>query len=846
MLKLFYVKTVKAAAAILLYCVFSSLNAEDADRLRALGDVALNARDYKRAVNFYRRYKTAAADNRKALQDACIRLLTAYISASDIPEAKRELAAFSQAFPLADKNLKVLYQASIFILERKYKDAEEILVPALKNKIAKEDLYFQLLSTLGLTLRRQKRWRDAAVVYALLEKDAAKTSWEFTAFQQRLYCLIMGEDLIKSKEMFNEGKKFSKNPDYSHLNLLFLLQMIKEKRFSELSKTYAKVIEGIEARPNPLVYKISQIATQHFLKNDKPGDAVVFLRDAFKFAPNDRERRDSLLLLINTYARIKENNQAIKAALKYIELYYDDPKTLDVQLQCARLMAAEKQFSEALAVYTTILKEPRLTPEQRITAAREAAVIYEQNGAPDKAMRMLSIIYEVGTKTAQRMEGKYLQGQLYYKNKEYVEAAAAFEEVMVQESPWRSRGAYWALQSQLHLKDYGKALYIAEELSKDKKDKTFASTGQYYLASCQEQLGRNEEALKSYQLFNKLYPENKYAPDAVFAAARILFSQNKFAGVVEQLKNFPTKYPKNEFAPNALYKIIFAYYQLQKWEEVEKSVRLLAKDYSDSEYCIAAELWFIDCLRSRGEYGQAEKWIGGLLKKYSEDSEVSARLLYDYALICSHSRKSVQALKLLEEIFEKYPKNDINARALFLAGDIASGEGDYAVAEDYYLRAARLRPESDFEIACLGRIADCNYSLYNKTLDRKLLKKASESYKKLLEVKKMTPSVRNQTKYKLGRCYELLDDENAALDLYNELLYGYQVDQEKGIKIKPVWVVKAATAAIRMYLEMDTAESAEEAIRVYQLLKKMKLKTGENFDGYIKNIQTKYSLDNDS
>ncbi|MFA6715743.1 MAG: tetratricopeptide repeat protein [Victivallaceae bacterium] len=844
MLKLFCIRTIKAVAIVFLYCVVGSLNAEDADRLRALGDVALNARDYKRAVNFYRRYKVAAAGNRNALQDASVRLLTAYISSSDVPEAKRELAAFSRTFPLADNNLKVLYQASIFILERKYKEAEEILLPALKNKIAKEDLYFQLLSTLGLSLRRQKRWREAAEAYASLEKGAAGTSWEFTAFQQRLYCLIMGEELIKSKELFAAGRKFSKNADYFQLNLLLLLQMIKEKRFSELCKTYVKVMAGIEVRPNPLVYKISRIAVEHFLKNDKPAEAVIFLKDAFKFAPDDRERRDSLLLLINTYARIKDNNLAIKAALKYIELYYDDPKTLDVQLQCARLMAAEKRFSEALALYTTILKEPRLSPEQRITAAREAAVIYEQNGAPDKAMRMLAIIYEVGTQTAQRMEGKYLQGQLYYKNKEFAEAAVAFEEVMVQESPWQTRGAYWALQSQLHLKDYSKALYIAEELGKDKKDKTFASTGQYYLAYCQEQLGRVEEALKNYRLFVKLYPENKHAPAAVFAAAGILFAQNKFAEAAELLKDFPDKYPKNEFTPNALYKFVFAAYQLQKWDEVEKTVRLLAEKYSDSEYCIAAELWFIDSLRNRGQYDQAEKWIQGLLKKYSANPGISAQLLYDCALVSSHSRKSGQALKLLEEIFDKYPKDNINARALFLAGDIASGEGDYAAAAGYYQRAARLRPQSDFEIACLGRMADCNYSLYNTKLDPKLLKKASEDYKKLLEVKKMTPSVRNQTKYKLGRCYELLEDENAALDMYNELLYGYQVDQEKGVKIKPVWVVKAATAAIRMYLKMDTPEAAAEAVRVYRLLKKMKLETGENFDGYIKNIQTKYSLEN--
>ena len=843
MLKSFHSKTVlKTSIAIFLSCIFCGLSAQDSARLRALGDAALKAQDYKRAVKFYTLYKTASAKNKIKLEDAYTRLLTAYMNASKIPEAKRELADFSKAFPLTRKNLKVLYQARIFIFEHKYKDAETLLGTTLKGKIKQDDLYFQLLSALGLSMRRQKRWQDAAKIYGLLEEQTKDNAWKFTAFQQKLFCLIMGGDLIKSKKLFAESTKFNRHANYSQLKLLLLLQMIKEKRFSELRNTYTEVMKTITAGPNPLVYKISQIAIKHFMENDNLKDAVIFLRDAFKFAPSDQERKTSLLLLVNTYVKIKQNKLAIKAALKYIQLYYSNPKTLEVQLQCARLMALEKQYSESLAIYTTMLKESRLSTEQRITVARESAIIYEFTGAPNKAIRMLSIIYNIANTDAQRMEGKYLEGQLYYKNKEFAEAAAAFEEVMIQKSPWQTLASYWALQAQLQLKNYRKALYIAEELSKDKKNKQFSSSGQYYSAYCQEQLGKTDEAFKNYQIYSKLFPKDKYVPMAIFAAGKILFSQKKFAEVIEMFKDFSTKYPKNAFAPNALYKIIFAYYQLHKWDEMEQAIRLLVKKYPYSNYCIAAEFWFVDCLRNRGKYNQAEKWIQEMLNKYSKNPEVSAQLLYDSALLCFRSRKSERALKNLEELFKKYPKNNLNAKALFLAGNIASREGNYSLAEIYYHRAARLRPESTFEIACLGRIADCNYSLYNNTFDKKLLKKAAKGYKALLDKKDLSPSIRNQSKYKLGRCYELLNEESDALDMYNELLYDYQVDQGNGIKRKPIWIVKAANAAIHIYLEIGTSDSAHEAIRVYRLLKEMKLKTGENFDSFIKNIQTKYSL----
>ena len=844
MLKLFHTKTVlKTSASIFLCFIFISLHAQSATRLRALGDAALKAYDYKRAIKFYTKYKVASSDDKVKLEDAYARLITAYINASNIQEAKRELSVFSKAFPLADKNLKTLYQARIFMLEHKYANTENLLTLTLKSKIKKGDLYFQLLSTLGLSVRRQKRWQDAANIYGLLENEAKGKSWPFTAFQQKLFCLIMGGDLVKSKKLFAESTKYKDHADYSQLKLLLLLQMIKEKRFSELRKTYTEVMKDVEVSSNPLVYKISQVAIKHFLKNGNPKDAIIFLRDSFKFAPNDHERKDSLLLLINTYVKVKENKLAIKAALKYIELYYSDPRTLDVQLQCARLMALEKQYSESLAIYTTMLKESRLSTEQRITVARESAIIYEFTGATNKAIRMLSIIYQIANTNEQRMEGKYLEGQLYYKNREFAKAAAAFDKVMVQKSPWQQLGTYWALQSQIHLKKYQKALHIAEELRKDKKNKQFSSSGQYYSAYCQEQLGKTEEAFKNYQIFYKLFPKDKHAPLAIFFAGKILFEQKKFAEVTDMFKGFSVKYPKNKFAPNALYKLVFSYYQLHKWVEMEKTIRLLAKNYPYSNYCIAAEFWFIDCLRNRGKYEQAEKWIEEMSKKYAKKPEVSAQLLYDAALVCFHSRKSKQALEHLDNLFKKYPKSNLNAQALFLAGNIASREGNYSLAEIYYRRAARLRPKSKFETACLGRIADCNYSLYNHTFDNKLLEKAAEGYKKLLELENLSASIHNQSQYKLGRCYELLDKEADALDIYNELIYGYQVDLEKGIKRKPVWVVKAANAAIRIYLDINTADSAQEAIRVYRLLKEMKLKTGENFDGFIKNIQTKYSLD---
>ncbi|MCP3967366.1 MAG: tetratricopeptide repeat protein [Lentisphaerae bacterium] len=807
-----------------------------------MGDDAFKKNDYAQAVKFYQRYKAEALNNNDALRDSYIRLIAACIRVSDVKTAEVELDEFDHKFPGVDSVRKALYKADILTLKRDYKQAEAVLRSTLSKKVFSGQLYFQLLSALGFNLIQQENWNGAVEIYSLLERTGKGTNWEFVGFRQRLYCLIMDNQLRKSRELFPRAYVYSKNPEFYDIQLLSLMQMAKEKKFSELHKSYRKVIEKVPEGPNALVFKIAKYAADHYLKNKQPAAATEFLRDAFSFAPTKLDGKNSLRLLINSYVKADMPDAAIKAALKYIEFYFADPKTVDMQFECARLMTKQKMYRDALGVYVALVHRDALSPEQRITAAREAAKVFEATGSALKAGKMLFMICQLARSEEGRMEGWYLMGKLYYRQKDYKKAVEAFKKVIDSNTKWKLSASYWYMHSLLALKEYKAALKEADKLRKSKASPELAARAEFYHAYSVEKTGESERALKHYLEFVERHPLSEYAPRALFEAGKIAFERSEYKKASKIFLRFADTFPKDNMAANALYKCVYANYLDRDYTKMNKIVARMVKDYPESDYTPAAQLWVVDYRRNSGEYLKASELLQKMQIKYAQKSSVMAQIFYDTALVNYRKKNYDVAMKFLKRIFDKYSGSGVTADAYFLAGDVVSSDGDYAKAADYYRRAAKMRPNSDFEIASLGRVADCNFTQYSRSFDKKLLVEAAAIYEKLLKTRKDSTAVRNQTMYKLGRCYELLSQEEKALDMYNELLYSYDVDKRKGMKSKPVWVVRAAYAAITIYLKYNTPEAAKEAIRVYRILKSMNLNTGEDFDKFISNIKEKYRL----
>jgi len=836
--KFFAVLTLLTFAAI--FCPAAENNPP---RNCQLGDKAFYDGSFEQAVVFYRRYVEESSDNDQALKDAMERYISGCIRASVPEEAEHALNEYEKKFPLVERVRKVLYRADILLLRFKYSEAETLLRDTLSDKVITGDLYFQLLSALGFVMLQQEKWFEASEIYSLLEKSGAGTDWESIGFRQKLYAMIMNNNLSDSNALISAELKVASPKDVTPLKILSLLLMIQEKRFSELKKTYASLIDSIPRTANPLLFKVNMLAAKHFLKIGVPGDAIIFLKDAFDFAPSSYDRKSSLRLLINTYVEANMKKAAAVTAMKYAEFYQDSPEVTEVKVQCARLLADQKMNDEAINVYLSIIKDSRVAPTERINAAKQAAALLSAAGKIKAAADLLYSVAEKGLPEQEQLEAKFILGKFYFDQKLYRQAADVFIDVSSRSSQWKNESMFWTMQALIKLSDYAAALDVSNKILKENSDPQIAMETAYYHSSILDKLGKYAEAREEYLNFVRSNPGNEHSPAALFDAGNISFRLRDFPKAAEIFKDFVKRYPQNPLAANALYKCLYAAYFNEDAEEIARINEMLEKQYLESPFAIAAFFWQVDYLRNSGKLKEADQVLQKIEQLYPDKEDIIPQVLYDRAAIAETLSGSSAAMQQLQAIFDKYPNSKTMAEALFLAGDITSGKGNYPDAAIYYRKAAQLRPGSALEIASVGRIGDCNYTQYTKTQDVKFLNNAITEYENILSMKNLYQNIKDQTIYKLGKCYEGLNRDDKALAYFTELIYSYQMDKGNAAnKIKPVWTVKAAYAAIMIYMRQGTPESAAEAIKIYRHLESMQLETGEDFKKIISNIKTKFKI----
>ena len=248
---------------------------------------------------------------------------------------------------------------------------------------------------------------------------------------------------------------------------------------------------------------------------------------------------------------------------------------------------------------------------------------------------------------------------------------------------------------------------------------------------------------------------------------------------------------------------------------------------------------------SIGKYKESLAVLDNMEKMFGKDRNIVPRILA--AKMAGHAKLGnvINALKLQDRVKSDYPGYEGLAEMLFTAGDLASKAADYEQARKYFLQIPALRPDSAIAAAAAGRAGDSFFALFSKTFKKEYLKEAAIQYKNVLKNKNISAQSRVQAAYKLGRCYESMDDQrDAALNKFCEAVFSVDPAKAKEIpESEKVWIVKAAYAAARIYARPGgKPEDAANAVRIYQLLKKMNLQTGERFDELISTLKDKYRL----
>lgn len=272
------------------------------------------------------------------------------------------------------------------------------------------------------------------------------------------------------------------------------------------------------------------------------------------------------------------------------------------------------------------------------------------------------------------------------------------------------------------------------------------------------------------------------------------------------------EYPKDPLAPRAAFWLIHVYYSMGDEIAAERETWLLAERHPDSEYAVNAIFRLASHYADTGSSSRAEAALDKLMKN-EKFPQIQARAIFEKALQNYKNKESNAALKLLNELYERFPETNCIGDAYYLHGDILRGDGNFSAAIPYYAKAAETLPGSIIECAALGSIGDCMFALATSesSRSREDLETAVSYYRKLLQQENCPPQLQMMAVYKIGRCIGMLGNDESAADYYKQLLYKLPAAEVDLRPVETVWCVKAAEALFDIALHNPLRPTIEDA-----------------------------------
>ena len=570
-MKNFFTITETAFAAMLLASAVAVHAADEATE-RRLGIRAVANGDYSNAVNFFKSALALSGEDQEKWAANAVDLAAAKLRTGDLAGARELLAEFRSRFPARSAGL---LPGEIMISERKYDDAEKFF-QSLAASAADPELSCQARYALALSRLHQNKFPAALADLEQLERENADLpSWAARAHLTRIYTLLASGDLKTAEELLKQDKYRKELPDrYRRLELAL---MLKRRQFDSFYRLWPEIAAEAGDRQDKLLYDLAVSGALQAAAAKQYDAAVRLLNDGFRFAGNDLERRNALRELINVDAMV-DPERAADAIKRYLEFFPEANDRTELLLRGARLLASVKSYDRAIALFTQVTGDNRIPTEQRLGAAREAAVTAQAAGRPEVARRMYRYLIEQAETPDQRLEGNYLFGEYSFREKNFRQAANLLKTVADSGSNRADAARYRLLQSLVELKRYKEAEPVAEALRRSPVQ-THATSADFYRALLLEKAGHSAEARSEYLKFLVAHPDSEYSPRALFSAAELAMELREYPAAVREFFEFAEKNPKSDSAPAALYQAMQSGYFARNAAETRRAIELLEKKY---------------------------------------------------------------------------------------------------------------------------------------------------------------------------------------------------------------------------------------------------------------------------
>lgn len=828
------------------------------------GDRARGEGEYGAAASFYRQYRAKAERNgdADARKDAYARELDALILANLADSAQKLLEEYCAAFPQLNANSVSLWQAEIFLLQRKADDADKLLKKLIPTLEKLDPGYYRALSCAAFVAELKGDHEAAAKHYGDIAANAGvKSSFGRRAAERQALSLAASGKFDDAYAILNSLPVADNKRDVDALKLLSFYLKLAEKGTEAIADDWSGIRSISTPRKDNFFFLAACRIGEEFSGRKDYVRAAEAFHLAYAFAAVREDVFDAMTRLIGAFQRLEDRKTAADLAVRMLSLFKDARLALDFKLQIASVLFQADRPDEALDVCLTCISDDAVPAAERESAYRKGLdLMIAEKAFPSARKFVEAFDTDPEKKSVRAMD----MAELAWREGKPAEAAKLYRAVGESSSEFRSKALLDSMRCSLEAGLFADLLDTAAQLRKADPDRLDAEAV-YLSAIAQDKTGDSAAAAQSYLDYEKAAPKTSETQErrgsALYAAGRLLIRLGEPGRALDCLRNLRQNYASLPVSEPGRYWLIHALYASGDDVGAERESWRFIEDSPDSEYAGAALLRLAEHYRGAGSVQHAESTVDQLLNQ-EKYPKIRARASYEKALIAYQRDDFASALAALDAVDGLSPDAALQGDAHYLRGDIARAVHDFSKARTEYEAAAKAVPGSLLEQAALGSAADCIYALATgsavETKSKETVPAASQTaaksapapeggtkpsaaaqpaaqpavvfpsaeacrlaadaYQALLKLDGLRPEYRAMAIYKSGQSLWKAGDEKAAFDLFRQMPYLVPAKDAVSRPVEAFWIFRSVDALESLAHKAPSVSNVESAVSALRWL----------------------------
>jgi len=811
--------------------------ADDPYALREKGIKALADGLLPIAAGYFQRYRDAVGQKEPDFADATIHLIKTLLLQRDIRPARQALDYHAKQSPGVDdpyyRDAVTYWNGAILLAEGEAGKAIEAVQPLLVRQNATAEFRSRAMALVGDAQVRLQRWAEAADAYRRLlqapggEADAARVRLQLAQ------TLIMQRKFAEAAEMLDQLQAAPGTAAHAERQLGRVLLETARGELDQALTLYRAIQPLLPAGPDARWWiPLSQLL-EKLVEKQRYQEALPLVAQAELLAPEIADRSRMRLLYADLLIELERREDAIAALTRFRQAYPEDSAIPAASMKLGELLRQQQQPLEAATLFEQVADDAEAGADLRYRAALQRGWCFVDSNRHDDATQAFAKAAKLGAAPDETAQALFYAGDAAYQAGNYTNAAMYYQNVAdnFANTAFAENARFRQARARTRAELYANAALIYKQFLEEFPESKLRPEAQVERGVVLRRSGDFAQAVGEFSNFIRDFPDNPLVPRALmeaYAAAKAAEDIGATIGFLTQLIN---RFPQSELYPHALYQRIHVHLLYGHNSAALADAKLFLDKFIKLPLAADVLLWLGDYYANIRNFAEAEEYYLRAAAAHP-DLPQAQTALYEAAR-CAYDRdQRDRALRLLDQLNESYAAQtlpQVHAQVALLYGDILSEAGKYAEALARFELAHELIPNSALGLAAYGRVGDMYYSLGTAGADdtgaeREALQHAVEIFTALAEDPQVSADAREKARYRLAKAYEKLGQVDAAVRIYLDIVYEFDLDLQNGKTRDWVYLARSGYDAARLLLAED---KLEDAARVYERLARTGIPTAD-------------------